>query len=200
MMAARHSRRTGFTLLELLLAILVTGIVALVAYAAITAGLDTLDRVDAHRRETQSRALLRPLVSDALRHIAEAGADGAAVFEITPSEGTVRGETLAFLTRGVESPLGSSGLWKLNISTSASGLNVQADPLEDTSHPSITTVVPGVHEMRVRVLQTRQDRVWVTNWNSPRQHPYAIKIELVDSAGRVIDAPLVVVTALERGS
>lgn len=199
-MTATRSRRSGFTLLELLLAILVTGIVALVAYAAITAGLDTLDRVDAHRRETQSRALFRPLVSDALRHIADAGAGGAAVFEITPSEGTVRGESLAFLTRGVESPLGSSALWKLRIFTSASGLNVHADPLEDVGHPAITTVVPGVHEMRVRVLQTRQDRVWVTNWNSPRQHPYAIKIELVDAAGMLMDAPLVVMTALERGS
>lgn len=195
-----NSCRSGFTLLELLLAIIVTGIVALVAYAAITAGLDTLDRVELHRRETQSRALFRPLVGDALRHIAEAGGDGAAVFEITPAQGTPRGETLTFLTRGIESPLGSSGLWRMRIFTSPSGLNVQADALENAAQPSILTVVPGVSELRVRVLQSGQDRAWVTNWSAPRQHPYAVKIELVDALGEMMDAPLVVRTGLEKGS
>ena len=46
----------AFTLLELMIAIVISGLVALLAYSAITAGLDTLDRVNAHRRDTHGRA------------------------------------------------------------------------------------------------------------------------------------------------
>lgn len=192
-------RRDGFTLLELMLAIVITGLVALIAYAAITVGLDTQERVERHRREAQSRALFRPFVSDALRHIADVAGTGMPVFWISAVAGTTGGESVTFLTRGIQSPLGSSGLWRLTMIPSANGLHVQADPLEDPSRSSISSILSGVREMRLRILATRQDKVWVTNWDATRQQPYAVKIELLDSAGRMIDSPLIVATAFERG-
>lgn len=189
----------GLTLLELLVAIVISGMVALLAYSAIGSGLDTLSRVDAHRRESQSLALFRPLIGDAIRHIADAGVNAPSVFQITRSSAGSSGTSLVFLTRGIESPLGSSGLWKLTLSPSLSGLRVEAVPLEDVTQSPLVSLVPGVREMRVRVLPTRQDELWVTNWESPRQHPYAVKIELLDSAGKMMDAPLVIATSFERG-
>lgn len=189
----------GLTLLELLVAIVISGMVALLAYSAIGSGLDTLSRVDAHRRESQSLALFRPLIADAMRHIADAGVNAPSVFQITRSSAGSSGKGLVFLTRGIESPLGSSGLWKLTLSPSLSGLRIEAVPLEDVTQSPLVSLVPGVREMRVRVLPTRQDQLWVTNWESPRQHPYAVKIELLDSAGKMMDAPLVIATSFERG-
>lgn len=189
----------GLTLLELLVAIVISGMVALLAYSAIGSGLDTLSRVDAHRRESQSLALFRPLIADAMRHIADAGVNAPSVFQITRSSAGNSGTGLVFLTRGIESPLGSSGLWKLTLAPSLSGLLIEAVPLEDVTQSPLVSLIPGVREMRVRVLPTRQDRLWVTNWESPRQHPYAVKIELLDSAGKMMDAPLVIATSFDRG-
>lgn len=191
--------QAGFTLLELLVAIVISGMVALLAYSAIASGLDTLSRVDAHRRESQSRALFRPLIADAMRHIADAGVDAPSVFQITTSSAGSSGTGLVFLTRGIESPLGSSGLWKLSLSPSLPGLRIEAVPLEDVTQSPLVSLVPGVREMRVRVLPTPQDHLWVTNWESPRQHPYAVKIELLDSTGKLMDAPLVIATSFARG-
>ncbi|MEO5588486.1 MAG: prepilin-type N-terminal cleavage/methylation domain-containing protein [Gemmatimonadaceae bacterium] len=192
-------RRGGFTLLELMLAIVITGLVTLIAYSAITVGLDTQERVERHRREAQSRALFRPFISDALRHIADVAGTGTPVFLISAVVGPTGGESVTFLTRGVQSPLGSSGLWRLTLIPSAMGLHVQADPLEDASRSKISSVIPGVTALRLRILATRQDKVWVSNWDATRQQPYAVKIELLDSGGRMFDSPLVVATAFERG-
>lgn len=198
-MANRTHSRGGFTLLELMLAIVITGMVALIAYSAISVGLDTQERVERHRREAQSRALFRPFISDALRHIADGAGTGMPVFRIAAMAGTTAGESVTFLTRGIQSPLGSSGLWQVTLTPSATGLRVQGDPLEDQSRSSISSILPGVTEMRLRVLATRQDKVWVSNWDATGQQPYAVKIELLDSASRIIDSPLVVATAFERG-
>lgn len=189
----------GFTLLELLIAIVISGVVSLVAYASLTAGLDTLGRVDEHRRSAQSRALVRPLLTDALRHAVDAQAEGRPSFAISQASSSSRSSSLTFLTRGVESPLGSSGLWNMRLSTSSAGLLVQAEPLEDRTRAALEATVPGVSEIRFRVLPTRQDMVWVTNWESQRQRPYALKIEMLDSAGHIIDAPIVLALSFERG-
>lgn len=198
MRPAFDSHRTGFTLLELMVAIVISGLVALLAFSAITAGLDTLDRVEAHRRDSQSRSLARPLIADALRHIADAGARSANVFQVSqPSAG---GNTsIVFLTRGVEAPLGASGLWKMTLAMSERGLAIDAVPMEDARQSPISSVIPGVRQMRLRMLPTRQDQLWVTNWQSPRQHPYAIKIEMLDSLGEMLDAPLIVATSFQGG-
>lgn len=192
----RISERNGFTLLELMVAIVISGLIALLAYGAITAGLSTLERVEEHRRNAQSRALARPMITDALRHIADAGATTENVFQIqrTSAEGL---PSLVFLTRGVESPMGASSLWKMTLATSRRGLTIDAVALEDVKQSPISTVIPGVNEIRLRLLPTRNDQAWVTNWESPRQHPYAVKIEMLDSLGQIIEAPLVVAPSIE---
>ncbi len=192
------ARRSGFTLLELMVALVISGLVALLAYSAITAGLDTLDRVETHRRETQQRALARPLISDALRHIADASENASTVFQITPGRGPGNG-SLVFLTRGIDAPLGASGLWRMTLSASQDGLSVDAVPLEDAARSEIRSMIPGVREMRVRFLPTQEDQLWVTNWEASRQHPYAVKIEMIDSLGRIMDTPLVVATSFQAG-
>lgn len=191
-------RRGGFTLLELMIAIVISGLVALLAYSAIAAGLGTLERVEAHRRATQTRALARPLISDALRHIADAGVETTNVFQVTQTSAD-GGASLVFLSRGIENPLGASGLWKVTLSTSERGLGIAAVSLEDSTQSPITSVIPGVREIRVRLLPTEQDKLWVTNWQAPRQHPYAVKIEMIDSLGQLMEAPLVVATSFQGG-
>lgn len=192
-------RQKGFTLLELMVAIVISGMIALLAYGAITAGLSTRDRIDAYRRNAQSRALARPLIVDALRHIADASSATQSVFQLqqTSAGGLA---LVVFFTRGVENPMGASGLWKMTLATSERGLRIDAVPLEDATQSPISTIIPGVHDVRLRVLPTRQDQMWVTNWESPRQHPYAIKIEMLDSLAQMIEAPLVITTSFEGGA
>jgi prepilin-type N-terminal cleavage/methylation domain-containing protein len=67
-------RRRGLTLLELMVAITVTGIVALLAYGSAQAGFDTDERLARVGETSEAEAQFRALVSDALRHPVEATA------------------------------------------------------------------------------------------------------------------------------
>src|SRR2546430_16640617 len=61
------SRPSGFTLLEVMLAIVLTGVVALLAYGAAQVSYDAHARLSADLRALQEARALRELLQDALR-------------------------------------------------------------------------------------------------------------------------------------
>ena len=142
-----NSRAGGFTLIEVIVAIVLTGIVTLLAYGSVQAGLDSANRIEAYRRTTESEALVRSLVSDALRHPADAP-DGTS-FEIAQTAES--GDVLRFVSRGVSGPLGAGELWRVEIAPSAKGLEFSALPLEGDISP-IRGKVPSLGSIDVHVL------------------------------------------------
>jgi prepilin-type N-terminal cleavage/methylation domain-containing protein len=105
------TRRVGFTLLEVMVAIVITGVVALLAYGTARAGFDTSDRLEGFRTTLEAQMIVRSLLLNALRHPPEGG--GAAMNDVlfTIEDGTsadgVPMDGLRFLSRGITPPLGA---------------------------------------------------------------------------------------------
>ena len=184
-------RRTGFTLIELIVSVALTGIVALLAYGSVQAGLDSASRIETYRRTSESEALTRSLIADALRHPSDAPSGES--FEIVRT--VESGSVLRFVSRGVSGPLGAGQLWRVELAPSAKGLQFSAVPLEDAL-PPISGSVSGLRSIDVRVLGAADDAQWQDHWESTRQFPAAVEIAFHDSRGGLSGSPLLVATGL----
>ncbi len=172
-------RRAGFTLLEMIVALIVTGLVALASYAALDAGLATRDRIGGALRERESTRLARTMLEDALRHAVERG-DAGIPFAADDGAG---GDVLAFDTRGVTSPLGASALSHVELR----GATLSVTPLEERG-AALRSPLAGVRGIRISTLGP-------DGWGSPdvADHlPDAVRVEFVPLPGGTPLAPLVV--------
>lgn len=186
-------RRSGFTLVELIIAIVLAGIIALLAYGSLQAGIDSTARLERQRSGVETEAMMRTFVSDALRHPADAS-DGGPSFTIARS-GQRFGDQLQFTSRGVSGPLGAGELWRVTVASSAQGIDVSASSLDGNSAP-IRGLIPTLSSLSVRVLGSPDEKRWQASWESTRQFPSAVEISFRDSAGRQAGVPLLASTGL----
>ncbi len=190
--------RRGFTLIEVTTAIVITGVVSLLAYGSVQAGLESGERVERHRSGIESAALMRSLVTDALRHPASSPEPALPSFSITQSAAQgVNNARLQFVSRGVSPPHGAGTLWNVVLEPTSNGLRVRADPMETTAELALESMLLAVRGMSVRSRATRAERAWSTGWESRSSAPYAVEIRFFDAANREVGAPMVVVTAME---
>jgi prepilin-type N-terminal cleavage/methylation domain-containing protein len=191
--------RRGFTLLELIVSIAVTGIIALLVYGSAAAGFDTRDALARHRAGAESELRTRALLSDALRHASDEANPGEPAFELVDAS-SPRGlpaDQLTFLTRGIGSPLGASALWRVTVLVTPTGLVLRASPADmDSATPALTATIDGVRGLDIDVL-TLADRSWTSAWPSSAQLPAAVRITMYDGAGGVLGAPIVARVGLE---
>lgn len=169
--------RKGFTLIEVMVALVLTGLVALLAYGSAQAGFDTADRLDDYRHGTESEALMRGMVADALRHVADAPAGGPPSFRIERTG--LSSDALTFVTRGVTSPHGAGTLWMMSLRSSVQGLWLHAEPLEDAEAADVDAYVSGVTGISVRARSDDGD--WVSGWATGQRAPAAVEISFVGS-------------------
>jgi prepilin-type N-terminal cleavage/methylation domain-containing protein len=182
--------RRGFTLVELMVAIVLTGIVSLIAYGSIQAAIDSSERLATQRHTVESEAMVRTLISDALRHPADSP-DGDPAFALVSVAGN-RGNGIQFVSRGVSGSLGAGRLWRVALTPTGQGLELDAISLEG-SPAAIRGELPNIFSIDVRVLRAVDDREWQNYWESTQQFPSAVEISFRDSLGRS-GAPLVVQT------
>lgn len=183
--------RRGFTLIELIVALVLTGIVSLLAYGSIQAAIDSSERLTKQRQTVESEAMVRTLVADALRHPADSP-DGDPTFELVSVAGN-RGNGIQFVSRGVSGSLGAGQLWRVALRPTTGGLELDAISL-DGSPATIRGQLPGLSSIDVRVLTAIDDREWQNHWESTQQFPSAVEILFRDSLGRRGAAPLIVQT------
>src|SRR3989475_8730639 len=121
--AFRGVRRvSGFTLLEVLVAIVLTSIVALLAYAAAQVSFDARARLGAELSGLQGGRALREFLQDALRNAQSPQRPGDPGF-------TLQAGRLSFVTAGGGTPFDPGYDWLVTLGPSASGLEVVAVPL-----------------------------------------------------------------------
>lgn len=190
--------RRAFTLLELMVSITVAGIIALLVYGSASAGFDTRDALARHRSTAEAELRARTLLADALRHASDEADAGQPAFEVVDAM-DARGlpsDQLTFLTRGILSPLGASGLWVVSVTPSPTGLVVAAAPDGARRSSAITATVSGIRGLEVETMSL-VDRSWMTGWPSSGQLPGAARLTFYDAAGSRVGAPLVVRLGLE---
>ncbi len=174
-------RRRGFTLIEVMVSLVITGLVTSLAYAALQAGFDTDARIAAHRDGAGREAVVRALVSDVLRHQVEGVRGGDDVFVLidrSRSDGAAA-DSLRVTTRGVVAPLGASAPWTVDIWLSADTLRVEGYPLAlDATIPPLSMRLFGVAGFDVRALGRGLAAVWTSSWPESDVSPDAFAISM----------------------
>src|SRR2546427_1938772 len=138
------SGASGFTLLEVMLAIMLTGLVVLLAYGAAQVSYDAHARLSAELRALQQARALRELLQDALRSARAPQRPGDPRF-------TLHAGRLSFVTAGGGPPLDPDYDWLLTIEPGADGLDLSATPVGRAPATPVTIRVPGVTRWDVRV-------------------------------------------------
>jgi prepilin-type N-terminal cleavage/methylation domain-containing protein len=186
-------KRNAFTLVEVMVALVVTGLVVSIAYASVQAGLETSDRMAVVRTGEERERVTRALLSRAIRHAVPGGIGGQPVFVLRdlPS-----GDELVFRTRGVSEPLGATGVWEVTLLPDQEGMRFTGITLGDSS-ASFTTLLPRVKGVDIRVLGRDVRDGWFENWPFIDRSPVAVTIAFMDLNGRPIGPPLISRVGLE---
>jgi prepilin-type N-terminal cleavage/methylation domain-containing protein len=191
------STRRGFTLVEVLVALVVTSTVLLVGYSTLAASADARERVVADvgggAREAQAVGLLR----DALRHLTEAEVVDEPPLRVVPSlAGGAPQDSLILLTRGFAESLGTGRIWRVVLTADSAGVVLRARPLLGGDEPPIQlppvlTTRLAARGVEVRVLALPASDEWRDRWAEPVARPAAVAITFTPATGQAA-APVIV--------
>lgn len=164
------TRASGFTLLEVMVALVLTGLVVLLAYGAAQVSYDAHARLSADLRAVQQAGALRELLQDALRSARAPQRPGDPLF-------TLHAGRLSFLTAGGGPPLDPDYDWLVTIGPGSSGLELSAIPVGRAPAAVVTIRVPGVTRWDVRARAAGASQ-WVEEWPATTLMPRAVTITL----------------------
>jgi hypothetical protein len=177
-------------------ALVITGVVSLLAFGTLSTALDGEEQLERHREVAEAQMIVRALLLDALRHPPEEG--GAAMnemlFEID-DQVDARGlpvDALRFRSRGVVHPLGTSQEWTVELAATPAGLRLLARPTATSDAAPIETTIAGVSGLDVRVLPRTDEPIWSQLWESPGRVPAAVALDFLNEAGEPATPALVV--------
>jgi prepilin-type N-terminal cleavage/methylation domain-containing protein len=186
----------GFTVLEVMVALVVTGVVSLLAFGTLSTALDGEEQLERHRDVAEAQMIVRALLVDALRHPPEEG--GAAMNEMLleiDDQVDPRGlpvDALRFRTRGMTHPLGASREWIVELAATPMGLRLLARPGADGDAAPVETLLGGVAGLDVRVLPRIDEPIWSERWESPGRVPAAVALDFLTETGEPASPALVV--------
>jgi prepilin-type N-terminal cleavage/methylation domain-containing protein len=167
----RTTRRAGFTLLEVLVAVVLTGTVALLAHQLFAAAVDGSRRVEQARRRLDREGNARAFLRDALLAL-EVGADSAGSFEGEPRR-------LRFSAR-----LPTSHGWdeRRTVDLSLAGGRWTAALGEEPGTRLV--LADSVRSVELDyLLEPGADVHWVMDWHSPVSAPLAVRVRLTRAGG-----------------
>jgi len=164
------TRASGFTLLEVMVAIVLTSLAVLLAYGAARGSYDAHARLSADLRALQQARALRELLQDALRSARAPQRPGDPLF-------TLHAGRLSFVTAGGGPPLDPDYDWLLTIEPGADGLDLSATPVGRAPATPVTIRVPGVTRWDVRVRAAGASQ-WLEEWPMTSVLPREVAITL----------------------
>jgi prepilin-type N-terminal cleavage/methylation domain-containing protein len=191
------SARCGFTLVEVMVATVVTGLVVSLAYGAAQAGFATDDALRRHRDTDERDAVVRGLVGDALRHAEPGLRGGDTTFVLVDDalpDGTAN-DVLQWVTRGIVPPYGASAPWLATLRRAGDTLVFDARPRDASGLPPVHAALPGVAGLDVDVLGRGSAASWQPTWREPTLTPDAVRVRWTRDGA---PTSLVMRTGLER--
>lgn len=185
--------RRGFTLLEVMVALTVTGVVVTLSYTAMRAGLDTSQRIEEHRAAGEAGVAFRALVIDALRHAQPGVIGGPAVFFHRDRTGADGGaaDSVAFATRGIEEPAGASAVWVASIWRDGDRVLFVA---ECGQRIPVSAAFSGITSFDLQTLGRGPGALWERQWSDASIAPQAVRLILRGGVESIADVPIVVRT------
>lgn len=174
----------GFTLLELLVALLVTGFVVTAAYAAFVVVTDTWERSRAAREPAMATAAVRDIVAGWLS--AATLNEAAGPFRgVGRGVGALQQDELTFAIQD-GGPLRPGPhrvrLWVVNdLTAERQGLLAELTPIrgQALAAPETLSIAPAVTglALRYRVMVDGRER-WLEEWESEGQLPRAVELQM----------------------
>ena len=150
--------RRGFTLLELLVALVLTSVVALLVYGSAQAGAEAQQRLRDNELSLQRARALRATLQDALRNVrpvTRVGESTLVVARGVDARGRPR-DRLSFITAGGLPPLAGSD-WEVTLQPTRRGLELFAAALDVRAPARVLGPIPGVTGLRVRLVRADSD-------------------------------------------
>jgi hypothetical protein len=172
-----------------MIALVIGSVIVTLAYGTLASGIDVQRRVARVRDDETATALLRSLLTDALRH-AVIAADAPVTAVVDGARGT---REFSFTTRGLRPPHGGSALWRLTLRADSADIILTAAPVEGSATP-IRVTVPGAREMQVR-FQGRATGVWMSEWSEVQDPPAAVEVQFRFRDGRAATPPILARTS-----
>jgi prepilin-type N-terminal cleavage/methylation domain-containing protein len=193
--------RAGFTLLEVVVAVVVGSVVALVAWGTVAAGRDTGERISARAQSLEAHMIVRTLLSDALRHPLPSGGTslGDTIFALwtgTTPDG-LPADAVRLVSRGLGATRGAGGAWSVLFEPTADGARFTAVPLGDARATPLQALLRDVAGVEVRVLDRAGAVAWLDAWPHAGRAPAAVRVRLLDARGRAAAPDLVMHAAPE---
>ena len=173
--------RRGFTLLELLIALVLTAVAVTMAGSVLRTASLARERTAQHRERYERLAHVRALLTDMLRHAPVAESVTEPLMQISnDTDGVPR---FVFLSKGVRAPFGTGTTWRVSVAVRDSTLLLDAEPIGTAQgERAVRTQVAGVSAMRVEFLEhggalTRAQ--WRDVWPLAQSRPEAVALHFL---------------------
>jgi len=170
-------RREGFTLVEVMVGLVITGVVALLVYGAIRTAADTRARLADSRTVLRGEMAWRALVSDLARGI-RAGRDYEGPTFLLQDGVDADGrpaDRLVIITAAATPPLAIGADWRVSVGVGPDGLVAEATPLGRPGAPRVVRAPEGLVGLDVQVLAGGAGG-WVDGWTPGATLPHALRI------------------------
>ena len=159
----------GFTLLEVMIAIVLTSIVALMAFASAQVSADSYAVITGRLAAVRSDRAARQTLLDLLHNVRPPRARGDTAFALS-------GDTLRFTAAGAP-PLDPEYDWLVSIEPGDSGLSLVGRSMGRGPAASMRLRLPRITRWQVRVLPPRGNE-WKDVWAPAPVMPEAVAITL----------------------
>jgi prepilin-type N-terminal cleavage/methylation domain-containing protein len=190
-------RGSGFTLIEVLVSIVLTGVVSLLVYGVAQGARDTVARIADDRHALQSAVAMRFLLQGALAaaQTSFGRADTVFVLENRVSARNLPQDRLTFVASGDFPPLSPGADWIVTLEPTPAGLRFVGAPRGYRTPSRVLALLPGVTGLAIRVLVGQKEPAWSQEWSFPTALPRAVELTYWTVSGPV-GVPLKVSLAL----
>jgi prepilin-type N-terminal cleavage/methylation domain-containing protein len=190
-------RSDGFTLVEVMLGLVITGVVALLVYGALRTAADTEARLADGRVAARAELAWRAIIADAVRGVRSSLDYDEPTLVVQDGMGPAGhpADHLMLVTGAGSPPLAPGADWRVSLETGARGLVAEATPLGRPAASRVLRAPEGFTGIDVEVLAGGR---WLDAWPGGRELPRAIRVTFWTAEGPR-GMPLVLALPLAEG-
>ncbi|MEA2725285.1 MAG: hypothetical protein QOH59_3056 [Gemmatimonadales bacterium] len=167
----------GFTLLEVIVSVMLTSLIAVLAYGAAQVSFDARARLGRNLRDVQSERAARQILADALRNAQPPRRADQPGFQLQANR-------LSFVAAGGAPPLDPDYDWLISIGPAGKNVEFVATPLGHAPSTEVRFSLPRVTRWDVRVL-TPRGAAWLGDWPDGTQLPRAVEMSFWNDSAPV---------------
>lgn len=160
----------GFTLLEVIVAVLLTSLVVILGFSAAKVSFDGSTRLGLDLRRLQSGRAVRQVLGDALRNAQPAQQPTDQGFQL-------QNDRLTFMAAAGASPLDPDYDWLITVGPADGRVEFAARPLGHAPPAEVRFTLPQVTRWDVRVMVPGSTAGWLREWPSGTMMPRAVEMK-----------------------